>query len=374
MGPARITRWDISVILILGLLSLAHYTVSAHTLWIHAILFWLFQIPVLIGGCTRGVRGGLAVAAVTSAAFFPHALGLSRHHGLSANTIWMDLASLFIIGLTTGWLRDRWHRQMEMGERIRDLGNLNRILKALCGDLRAPVPAIRGLIVSLEPLKNRTPALAFAVHSMDRSLSRLEEVFEHLESFRIDQKMGYVRLDRILTAMQGHLRRIASPVPAVRIDWSCSPPMVPANVASLSSSLACLIMHLAPRAQEVGLRITRASNWTSLDIYCHETTDDEEPATFRPPLVSFEVACLVIQAHGGVVERMPVGSDARYLRVHIPTTIRVRPIPSGLDWRNGDSHSIPLHEAGDPLLDQQRRPIYVRRQVAAANPPFQPEG
>jgi hypothetical protein len=61
MSHTSLTKWDAVIALSLGGLMIAHYGIHPRVLWVHVLLFWLFQVPILIGSLTRGVRGGLGV-------------------------------------------------------------------------------------------------------------------------------------------------------------------------------------------------------------------------------------------------------------------------------------------------------------------------
>ncbi len=325
MQGLRLTRWDVTVALSLIGLLVAHYTVPAHAVWIHIVLFWLFQIPVLIGGATRGVRGGLATAIFITVALSPHVLGLNHHHhGLSANAIWMDLVSLYIIGALTGWLRDQWRRQAEHGEKIRDLENLGRLLTAFRRDLCGPAAGMRGHLVSLEPLQRRTPALIPAVREMSAFLRSLEMLADGLGSLRIDQRIRLVPLDAVIAATEAHLQRIGAPVPTIRVLWQCKPPSIPASVVSIGAALATLIMRFAGPPEETSVTIMRRPGWVVLDLRARGTAPYEGAVPPYSPAGSYEMACQVIRAHGGFVENRSPGFELSLLRVGLPAFVRVR--------------------------------------------------
>jgi hypothetical protein len=353
------TRWDALIVFTLGLLTVAHYTVPTHVLWIHILLFWLFQVPILIGGFTRGVRGGLSTAIVATVLLFPHAVGLSRHHGLSANTIWMDLASLYVIGLATGWLRDRWRKEQEMGERIRELTNVDEILHALRRELQGPVSSIRGLLYSLDPFQRQQPGVVPAIRALDASFSSIENLNQRLQVIRVDSKMRLVGLDRILASAQKYLHGVTYPTPMVTLEWRCAPPRIPASNLGLSSSLASLILHLTPPAVGVWVIVSKAPGWVVIELRPMGT---DLPPSFSQSTCSLAIASQVIRAHGGRVEDHLGDLKDPRLRVCLPTVLRIRlfrgqgdgvPEPRGVPITTArpkvDSHperiAAPLEEA-----------------------------
>lgn len=331
MQRFRLTRWDVTVVLSLIGLLVAHYAVPAQAHWIHIALFWLFQIPVLIGGVTRGARGGLAAAIFITAAVSPDALGLTHHHhGLSANAIWMDLVSLYIIGGMTGWLRDQWRRQAEHGEKLRDLENLGQLLTAFRRDLYGPAAGMRGLLVSLEPLQRRTPGLVPAVREMSALLRSIEMLVDRLGSLRIDQRIGLVPLEAVIGATEAHLQRMGTPASSIKVLWRCDSTSIPASVVSVATSLATLIMGSVGSRREIPITIMREPGWVVLELRAGGFANDEGGVSSCLPTGSYEAACQVIRAHGGFVENRMSGREPFLLRVGLPTLMRVRAFPNAV--------------------------------------------
>lgn len=355
------TRMDFGIGATLVVLAAAHYSVSAHVLWIHVILFWLFQVPILLGGVTRGFRGGLMTASLAAVMLLPHAVGLSRHHGLSANAIWMDLATLFIIGGTTGWLRDRLQREKEMGERVRELTSLKRFNAALQQDLSGPVRATRGLLLSLEPMRARSPALAPSLHGMDLALEGIESLIVRLRALRIDPRLGLVRLDRVLEATQERLTEANGSAPTLKIEWLCQSLLLPASVVSLGSAIATLLRDLMPPGSEVRLSVSTQTGSVLLDIRQVSPPFLDGAPFISPPKTSLEIAYQVIRAHGGRVEGA-LSDDGPGLRVFLPTMLRIRPLPQhpseersprqpgGAAKRNGQRKE---HDVGAAVVGQR---------------------
>lgn len=49
-------RWsDLAIGLSLGVLVFIHYSLKLQFLWIHVLLFWFLQVPVLGASITRGL-------------------------------------------------------------------------------------------------------------------------------------------------------------------------------------------------------------------------------------------------------------------------------------------------------------------------------
>lgn len=319
------TRWDAAVVIALLLLCPAHYLIPAQVNWVHAVLFWLFQVPVLIGAASRGIRGGLAVAFILTLAFLPHAVGPSRQDGMTTTAIWMHLSSLYVIAVTAGWLRERWRREEVIGERLRELRSLTLLSRALRKDVGASVTALRGITTSLRPMQARAPGLSVAVEAMEHWLGQTETLHGGLEALKIDARVGLVRLDRIFAAMSKHLESVSGGNLRMVLDWQCSPSAIPVSVSTLGSSLATLALSVAPPWGEVRVSISRTLGHFEIDLRPLNATSGMALVPTKVPGTVMEMACQVIRAHGGWIE---CNSGAPHLRVGIPSSLRVRTLAS----------------------------------------------
>lgn len=354
------TRWDAAVLIALLLLCPAHYLVPAEVDWVHAVLFWLFQVPVLIGAARRGIRGGLAVTFILTLAFLPHGVGLCQQDGVSITATWMHLSSLYVIAITAGWLRDRWRREEVMGERLRELRSLTLLSRALRKDVGASVTALRGITTSLGPMQARAPGLRVAAEAMEHWLGEAETLHGGLETLKIDDRVGLVRLDRVFAAMSKHLESVSGGNLRMVLDWQCSPSAIPVSVSSLGSSLATLALSVAPPWGEVRVSISRTLGHFEIDLRPLNATSGMALVPTKVPGTVMEMACQVIQAHGGWIER---NSGTPHLRVGIPSSLRVRTPASNhqveSDWPVrallwGDERGAPAQtsravQRGDPV-------------------------
>lgn len=316
------TKWDVLTGVLLGGLVLAHYAVPPGFIWVHVVLFWLFQVPILIAAITKGVRGGLTAATIASATLLPHILGLNRNDGLSANALWMDLASLYILGFATGWLRDRWRNEEEMGERKRDLADLDRTLNALRQDLSGPLLTLRGQLIALRRIPGADSTLDSALRYMDGALISLETLNARLQILRIDSDITYLPLNDVLGRTQKYLQLRSSPSPAITFDWLSLPPILPASALSLSRALAGIILHMARPHSGVHINVSRSPGWAVLQLLPWSPVLDVQQL-LEKPLADLEFACQVVRAHGGRVDDSRDEKGRRTVSIHIPTAARL---------------------------------------------------
>jgi hypothetical protein len=277
----------------------------------------------------------------------------------------MDLASLYVIGLTAGWLRDRRRRQEEVGERIRNLKSLGQVIKAVQEDLGSSIPAVRGVLISLEPFRDRLPALGETVRALDHSLSPIESLTGQLRVLSVDSKVRLVSLDRVLLAAEGRMRMEGMTAPSLTLDWRCTPPTIPASVGSLSSSLAALILHMGAEWPEVKVTISKSTGWVILNLSPQSTRQREVSPSTAPTSASFEVARQIIAAHGGKLENGLDRHQDPYVRIHVPSTLQISAVLRESIGRKGRKEYL-SHRAADRSAQPRPEPLGSRDAVTSS--------
>lgn len=342
-------RWsDLAIGLSLGVLVFIHYSSKLQFLWIHVLLFWFLQVPVLGASITWGLKGGLIAAGMATVALLPHMVGLSRHHGMTANAIWTDVAGIGILAASTGWLRDRWRAKQEQCERSRDLKHLNGLIAVLREDLREHVPAMRGMVDSLADARNRSAVGHSALHSLEQHVSFFEGLLGGFEILQVDSRQGFVRLDRVLQTARSLLRRIACPAPILEIDWHCTPPVIPGSFGTMSRALAILAFHVAPGRPGVQITITRRAGQVTVHLQGRGDAWDEGEVAPGPPGLTVEMARQMIQAHGGRVETDRSDGNSPRVSIHLPTALYIR---------QAGSRSVAPGDPDEGGTSGRRRPV-----------------
>lgn len=107
-------RWKLLLVALLVAFTLSlHYMVLPFPHWIHLLHRRLCYFPIVLGGLWFGLRGGLAVSALISAATIPLVLRFSGP--LPENQDFLEILFYLGIGVLTGLLVDR--REMERTHR-----------------------------------------------------------------------------------------------------------------------------------------------------------------------------------------------------------------------------------------------------------------
>ena len=129
-------RWLVPALLIV-VVSIAHYTVSATTQLPHDIFRRLYYLPIILAAFNYGLRGGVGAALITTVAYLPHALGHISHDPAAPIDKGLEVLLYNIVGVVTGLLVESERR--EKRDHQRTAASLRRTLEereALEGELR----------------------------------------------------------------------------------------------------------------------------------------------------------------------------------------------------------------------------------------------
>ena len=152
-------------------ISLAHYlTDPAHTTF-HVVYQRLYYIPLLFGAGFYGIRGGLALASITSVLYLPHIVLHWGHEPLYRANQMAELVMFLVVGTVAGLLIDRVRNEREKHrltaeelarayeqlqatfERLRlldRLSSLGALSVSMAHEIRNPLGAVSGAVEILE--------------------------------------------------------------------------------------------------------------------------------------------------------------------------------------------------------------------------------
>ncbi len=181
-----------------GAIGLLHYTIDPHQHAVHDVLRRLYYVPILIAAFSRGLRGGLAVAVISSLTYAPHAFLLDMQHdpGTTLNKL-LEVVLYHVIGVLAGALADREskrrrqveaayaaeHRMSEQLIRAGRLAALGELVAGVAHEIKNPLHTIKGTAEIVDEIIPKAAEQAGMWRLLRQEVDRLERVAERFLSF-----------------------------------------------------------------------------------------------------------------------------------------------------------------------------------------------
>ncbi|MCC6748177.1 MAG: sensor histidine kinase [Deltaproteobacteria bacterium] len=179
-------------------ITVLHYLTGAEHHGFHDILRRLYYLPIILASFSCGLRGGLLVATLVTAAYSPHAFTHLGHMDPAAPLEKsLELLLYLVVGGVTGRLVDRERaRQHELGEALKEqqrtaaeliragrLAALGEMVSAMAHEIKNPLHALRGTaeVVDAVVPKDAPQHRLWELHRQE--IDRLESVAVRFLSF-----------------------------------------------------------------------------------------------------------------------------------------------------------------------------------------------
>lgn len=119
-----------AIILLIVLITIAHYTMSHSIIYMHDISRRLYYLPIILGGLWFGKRGGVYTAAAITILYFPHALFAWYGNNPRYLDNLIEIIFFNIVGYLIGsYIEKRNVQQQETERSARELENAYEQLK-----------------------------------------------------------------------------------------------------------------------------------------------------------------------------------------------------------------------------------------------------
>lgn len=140
MNKVRRDYW--LVILMLVVITTLHYFTAHYRLQLHEFYRRLYYIPIIYGAFRFRFRGGILISIASAVLYAPHLLFYIGHLRLEILNQLMEIILFLVIGVVTGVLTERQHRQQRVVEkqleRITSLENYtHNVLQSMANGLIA---------------------------------------------------------------------------------------------------------------------------------------------------------------------------------------------------------------------------------------------
>jgi len=99
------TTWHfLGLIGVVAAISSLHYVTAPSRVVLHELYNYVCYVPIILGAYWYGAWGGLAIAALTSAAFIPHIRATWATNAPYTASLYAQVVVFHLLGLTVGWL------------------------------------------------------------------------------------------------------------------------------------------------------------------------------------------------------------------------------------------------------------------------------
>lgn len=182
----RRRHWGFFGILVaVATISLLHYLTHASYEHWHVIYQRLYYIPILLGATLYGIRGGVAVAALTAVSYLPHILLQWQHAPLYRSNQLAEIALFLLFGAVSGFLIDRIDRERERNRQTAEqLARANEELRSTFQRLRLldRLSALGAISAGIaHEIRNPLGGVSGAVEILDSMTTSDDERHEFVE-------------------------------------------------------------------------------------------------------------------------------------------------------------------------------------------------
>ena len=357
-------RMMLGVWLPIAVVSAVHYGTPPCHHWVHDVARRLYYLPIILGAFFAGTRGGVAAAAVASAAYLPHAFTHIAHMDPgSPLEKFLEVVLYGVVGVVGGMLVDRERaerlRQQDLARELQRtlddleeteqqlvrsgrLGALGELTVGLAHEIRNPLHAMRGTAEIVRDAVEEGSEQRRMADLHLQEIDRLSGVLERFLAFARPQVTHSVEVDLVdvvrrvqdLTSAQAGKADVS-----VHVEWPGAPQRVLGDPEQLVQVALSVVLNaldaLQARPEDRWLRIALREEQRGSKTYrvidvsnAGSPIPDELLERIFDPFVTtkdegtglgLSIAARIVDAHHGHVEAANL-DDGVSFRIRVPAT------------------------------------------------------
>jgi hypothetical protein len=175
-------------VIVLGI-TLGHYLTSVHFGIAHNVLQRLYYVPIIWAAYRFGKRGGLVVSTTSSLLYLPHILiTWQMHPEYQVNQV-LEIVLFLILGFAFGLLFERKANDQRLLQSYEKLALFGSLSRSVIRSLKAPIKSLQGMLMVMEPLAKRDPAIESCLAVMKGQMEAIAGVRSNLISLSERKKL-----------------------------------------------------------------------------------------------------------------------------------------------------------------------------------------
>ncbi len=354
--PARrhLIRGGALLVAVAGIATL-HFVTDPSRIALHEVYNYLCYLPIILGAYWFGTWGGVAAAAVTSAAFIPHIRAVWTGNEAYSASLYAQVVVFHVLGLTVGLLlaaqrrltarhRDaaisleRTHHELrESHEHLRRadrLSALGEIAAGLAHEIQTPLAGVKG---ALEIIASRvapnTPEAEFAGIG-GRELARLEGLVSEFLTYARphDPALRPTDVHEIVERVAALLRSEAErKTVTLTLERSAVVPLLSLDPEQMTQVIFNVVLNAIQATGEGGhvrIRESEAAGYAVIDVADEGPGIPPEHAlrifdpffTTKPRGTGLGLAISqrIVSAHRGTIEALPGSPSGSVFHIRLP--------------------------------------------------------
>ena len=356
MQPTRrIVLRGLAIVGAILAISSLHYATSASRVALHELYNYLCYLPIILAAYWYGVWGGVAAAALTSAAFIPHVRAAWASNAAYMASQYAQVVVFHALGLTVGLLTgvqrrltvryreaatslERANRELrESQEQIRRadrLSALGEIAAGLAHEIQNPLAGIKG---ALEIVASRaspgSPEAEFADIG-GKELARLETLVREFLMYARphDPALRPTQVRELAERVAALLRPEAEKKTVVLVVEQTSSNLTlnldPEQMTQVILNVVLNAIQASPPGARVQVRASTEPGWAQIDVidegpgiapeHLSRIFDPFFTTKSRGTGLGLATSQRIVSAHGGTITAEPRSPSGTMFRIRLP--------------------------------------------------------
>lgn len=159
-----------------------HYSISGEYHIAHNILQRLYYVPILLAAFHYGRKGGVVVSTISGVFYLPHVLfGWQSNPEYQMSQV-LEIMLFPVVGFASGHLFEQKALRLQQLQSLEKMALFGKISRTIIRSLKGPLRAIKGMLITLEPIERRDAALESTIQVIRNEVTRIETLRNDLIS------------------------------------------------------------------------------------------------------------------------------------------------------------------------------------------------